>query len=121
MVPARAQKRDNYDVHASDEMRAAAATYRTMGSPDDAALADLLDEAARKAAARQHIWQLAEYSAEEQTQLAENWWRNELALARALNGRLKRDQAGIRNEPIAVDEKQQARRMTAASSSGRGR
>jgi hypothetical protein len=73
----------NYGVHASDEMAAAAAAYRARAFPGDAELADLLEEAARKAAEREGIWQLAGYSSEEQMQLAECWWRNELAIARA--------------------------------------
>jgi hypothetical protein len=39
----------NYGVHASDEMAAAAAAYRARAFPGDAELADLLEEAARKA------------------------------------------------------------------------
>jgi hypothetical protein len=74
----------NYGVHASDEMAAAAAAYRVRSLPGDAELADLLEETARKAAAREGIWQLAGYSPQEQMQLAECWWRNELAIARAL-------------------------------------
>ena len=70
-------------MHASAEIRAAAAAYRARASVGDDKLADLLEEAARKAAAREGIWQLAGYSAQEQTQLAECWWRNELAIARA--------------------------------------
>jgi hypothetical protein len=65
-------------------MRAAAAAYRARASPDDAALADRLEEGARNAAAREGMWQLAGYSSQEQLQLAECWWRNELAIARAL-------------------------------------
>lgn len=65
-------------------MRAAAAAYRSRASLGDDKLADLLEETARKAAAREGIWQLARYSAQEQTELAECWWRNELAIARAL-------------------------------------
>jgi hypothetical protein len=65
-------------------MRAAAAACRRRASPGDADLADLLEDAARKAAAREHLWQQAGYSPQEQTQLAEFWWRNELAIARAL-------------------------------------
>jgi hypothetical protein len=71
-------------MHASEEMRAAAVAYRAKGSPGDADLADLLEQAARNAAAREHTWQQAGYSAQEQTQLAEFWWRNELAIARVL-------------------------------------
>ena len=71
-------------VQASEEMRAAAAAYRARASPGDAALADCLEEGARNAAAREGMWQLAGYSAQEQTQLAECWWRNELTIARAL-------------------------------------
>lgn len=75
-------------MHASDEMLAAAAAYRARASLGDDNLADLLEEAARNAAARERTWQLAGYSAHEQTQLGECWWRNELAIARALpNGR----------------------------------
>jgi non-ribosomal peptide synthetase component E (peptide arylation enzyme) len=81
----------NYSVHASDEMRAAAAAYRARDYQGDAELADLLEETARKAADRVSVWQLAEYSAEEQMQLAECWWRNELAIARALHPDAKRD------------------------------
>ena len=40
--------------------------------------------AARKASVKEGMWQLAGYSPQEQTQLAECWWRNELAIARAL-------------------------------------
>ncbi|MBV8995006.1 MAG: hypothetical protein JO287_15205 [Pseudonocardiales bacterium] len=69
---------------ASDEMRAAAVAYRARGSPGDARIADLLEQAAQKAAAREGIWQLAGYSPQEQTQLAECWWRHELTIARAL-------------------------------------
>jgi hypothetical protein len=71
-------------VHASDEMRAAAAAYRARGSIGDAELAELLEEAARNASSRERLWQLAGHSTQEQTQLAEFWWRNELAIARAL-------------------------------------
>jgi hypothetical protein len=71
-------------VAASDELRAAAVAYRARGSPGDGELADLLDQAAQKAAAREGVWQLAGYSPQEQTQLAECWWRNELTMARAL-------------------------------------
>ena len=72
-------------MHASDEMRAAAAAYRARALPRDVAVADLLEGAARNAAAREGMWQLAGYSAQEQAQLAECWWRNELAIARALH------------------------------------
>jgi hypothetical protein len=71
-------------MRASEEMRVAAAAYRARATPRDADLADLLEEAAQSAAAREDTWQLAGYSAQEQTQLAEFWWRNELAIARAL-------------------------------------
>ena len=71
-------------MQASEEMRAAAATYRARGAPGDAEVADRLEAAARNAATREHTWQLAGYSAQEQTQLSEFWWRNELAFARAL-------------------------------------
>lgn len=71
-------------VHASDELRTAAAAYRARGSTHDAKLADLLEEAAQKASTRERIWQQAGYSTQEKTQLAEFWWRNELAIARAL-------------------------------------
>jgi hypothetical protein len=67
-------------VHASEEIRAAAATYRARGAPGDADVADRLEEAARNVATRASVWQLAGYSAQEQTQLAEFWWRNELAI-----------------------------------------
>ena len=70
-------------MDASEELRDAATSYRAAAaSPRDAALADLLEEAARKAAVREAGWQLAGYSPAEQQQLAESWWRNELAVAR---------------------------------------
>jgi hypothetical protein len=71
-------------MHAPDEMRAAAVAYRARAAPGDTALADLLEEAARNAAAREAMWHLSGYSAQEQTQLAECSWRHELAIARAL-------------------------------------
>jgi hypothetical protein len=71
-------------MHASEELRAAAATYRARGARGDAALADRLEEAARNATARQGAWRLAGYTPQEQEQLTECWWRNELALARAI-------------------------------------
>ena len=71
-------------MQASEEMRAAAATYRARGAPGDAEVADRLEAAARNAATRERTWQLAGYSAQEQTQLSEFWWRNELAFARVL-------------------------------------
>jgi hypothetical protein len=74
-----------FSVQASEEMRAAAATYRARGAPGDAEVADRLEEAARNAAMRESVWQLAEYSTQEQTQLSEFWWRNELAIAPALH------------------------------------
>ena len=70
-------------MRASEEIRAAAAAYRARGSSRNTELADRLEEAARNAAARERVWQLAEYSTQ-QTQLSEFWWRNELAAARAL-------------------------------------
>lgn len=66
-------------------MRATAAAYRARASAGDAELANLLDYTAQKAAARESIWQSAGYSPEEQVQLAERWWRNELAIARAIS------------------------------------
>ena len=54
-------------MHASDEMRAAAAAYRARALPSDSAVADLLEGAARKAAAREGMWQLAGYTAQAQT------------------------------------------------------
>jgi hypothetical protein len=71
-------------MRASQEIRAAAAAYRARGSSRDTELADRLEEAARNAAARERVWQLAGYSTQEQTQLSEFWWRNELAAARVL-------------------------------------
>ena len=71
-------------VRASEELRGAAATYRASGLPGDTALADRLEDAARSATAREGVWQQAGYTPEEQKQLAECWWRNELAIARAL-------------------------------------
>jgi len=71
----------------STELRAGAAAYRATAAPGDAARADLLEEAARNAAARELLWQRAEYTPQEQTQLAECWWQEELALARALRPR----------------------------------
>jgi hypothetical protein len=72
-------------MHASEELLAAAAAYRARASPGDAAPADRLEEAARKAAAHEGMWQLAGYHAQEQMQLAENWWQHELTIARALH------------------------------------
>jgi hypothetical protein len=71
-------------MYASEEMRAAAAAYRVRASPGDAALADRLEEAARKAAADEGLWHLAGYNTQEQRQLAENRWQHELTIARAL-------------------------------------
>jgi tRNA U34 5-methylaminomethyl-2-thiouridine-forming methyltransferase MnmC len=79
-------------VHTSEEIRAAAATYRARGAPGDADVADRLEEAARNAATRASVWQLAGYSAQEQPQLAEFWWRNELAIARVLRPESDREQ-----------------------------
>lgn len=71
-------------MQVSDEMRAAAAAYRARGSIGDVERAELLEEAARNASTRERVWQLAGYSTQEQAQLAEFWWRNELAIARVL-------------------------------------
>lgn len=71
-------------MHTSKELRAAAATYRARGAPGDAALADHLEGAAQNAAVRQRAWRLAGYTPQEQKQLTECWWRNELARARAI-------------------------------------
>jgi hypothetical protein len=71
-------------MHASDEMRAAAAAYRARAAPGDAERADLLEQTARKAAAREGVWRQAGYSQQEQRQLAECWWQHELGVARAL-------------------------------------
>jgi hypothetical protein len=73
-----------FSMSASEELRAAAAVYRARAAPGDATRADLLEEVAQNAAARERMWQLAEYIPQEQTQLAECWWRDELAIARAL-------------------------------------
>ena len=81
-----------FSVRASEEMRAGAATYRARGAPGDAEVADRLEEAARNAATRASAWQLAGYSVQEQTRLAEFWWRNELAIARALRPESEREQ-----------------------------
>jgi hypothetical protein len=78
------QSKHHFRVHASEEMRAAAATYRARGAPGDAEVADRLEEAAQNAATRETVWQLAGYTTEETTQLSEFWWRNELAIARTL-------------------------------------
>jgi hypothetical protein len=73
-----------FSMLASEEIRAAAAAYRTRAaSPGNIELADRLEEAAQHAAARENMWQLAGYSVQEKTQLSEFWWRNELAFARA--------------------------------------
>jgi hypothetical protein len=73
-------------MYASEEIRTAAAAYRARAaSPRDAELADRLEEAARNAAIRESTWELAGYSTQEKTQLSEFWWRNELAIARALH------------------------------------
>ena len=72
-------------MRASEEIRTAAAAYRSRAaSPRDIELADRLEDAAQNAAAREGMWQLAGYSTQEKTQLSEFWWRNELAIARAL-------------------------------------
>ena len=73
-----------FSMCASKELRAGAVAYRARGAPGDATRADLLEQAARNAAARELLWQRAEYTPQEQTQLAECWWREELALARSL-------------------------------------
>jgi hypothetical protein len=75
----------HFSMLASEEIRAAAAAYRARAaSPGDIALAARLEEAAQSAAARESMWQLAGYSAQEKTQLSEFWWRNELAFARTV-------------------------------------
>jgi hypothetical protein len=71
-------------MYASEEMLAAADALRARASSGDAALADRLEEAARKAAADEGMWHLAGYNAQEQRQLAERWWQHELTIARAL-------------------------------------
>ena len=86
-------------VHASEEIRAAAATYRARGAPGDAEVADRLEAAARNAATRERTWQLAGYSAQEQTQLSEFWWRNELAFARMLRAQMRRSPRELRGNP----------------------
>jgi hypothetical protein len=70
-------------MYASEELLAAADAVRARASAGDAALADRLEEAARKAAADEGMWHLAGYNAQEQRQLAENWWQHELTIARA--------------------------------------
>lgn len=88
----------HFSMYASEEIRAAAAAYRIRAaSPRDSELADRLEESAQSAATRERTWQLAGYSTQEQTQLSEFWWRNELAFARALNGRLEGDRAQHRH------------------------
>lgn len=108
-----AYSRHHFSMHASEEIRTAAAAYRAEApSPGDSEVAERLEEAAKNAATREHTWQLAGYSTQEQTQLSECWWRNELAIARALPARLKgpgrpkrRSAEHPRNGLIPADEK----------------
>lgn len=86
-------------MYASEEIRAAAATYRARGAPGDAEVADRLEAAARNAATRERTWQLAGYSAQEQTQLSQFWWRNELAFARVLRAQMRRSPRELRGNP----------------------
>lgn len=71
-------------MSASRELLAAAVAYRARAAPGDIHCAECLEQAARNAAARESAWELAGYSAQEQSQLAECWWRDELTIARAL-------------------------------------
>ncbi|MBV9058601.1 MAG: hypothetical protein JO296_21750 [Pseudonocardiales bacterium] len=72
-------------MSASSELLAAAVGYRARATPGDIHLAECLEQAAHNAAARESAWEVAGYSTQEQTQLAECWWRNELAVARSLH------------------------------------
>ena len=71
-------------MHASDEIQEAVTALRTTTAPGAMHLADLLEENARRARIIESAWELAGYQAEECTEFAENRWRLELAVARAL-------------------------------------
>lgn len=73
----------------SDELTTVAAVIRVSTMPAAAEIADLLEDTARRVAIRESMWELAGYSEQQQTALAESEWRFTLAMARAL-GRFTR-------------------------------
>ncbi|MDQ4103389.1 MAG: hypothetical protein M3186_06660 [Actinomycetota bacterium] len=71
-------------MKASDELTTVAAVIRVSTMPAAAEIADLLEDTARRVAIRESMWELAGYSEQQQTALAEREWRFALAMARAL-------------------------------------